>query len=171
MLKQFIRKALPRQISSKQSTHRQRHSQRVVNQSEDGDTESNATGRQNSDLSGFFQLDLPQDRQDSTATEQPAAAWLQAAHVLSSKQEAAERIGPVEEDKSNSSNGSGKQRQQRALQRRKKGPVQTPSASLYQISALLSLSTYFEYKVRLLGLIEPGSPGSIQVDWSLENGV
>jgi hypothetical protein len=158
MLKQLFKKALPRQIS-KQSSHHQRRCQRVEHPNDDADTESNATGRQNSDLSGFFQLDLPQNLQDSSALEQQPAAWQKAGQSTRSnpqtrrEQEPAERRGVADEDRSNSSNGSAKQRKQRALQRRRAGPVCTPSASLYQISALLSLSTYFEYKVRYNSLL------------------
>ena len=113
--------------------------------SQDGDTST--TGRQNSDLSACFQIDLA----DTETAQQPDIVFLPGMAVV--LPEGASTVAPATtEGEDNSS--SARQRRERALQRRKDGISHDPMTALYQISSLLTLSTFFEYKVSISSIWE-----------------
>lgn len=67
--------------------------------------------------------------------------------------------GPTEQDDLSSSSVSHRRRQ--AAQRRQESGCSNPMAVLYQLSSLMSLSTFFEYKVRAPGSSQGFGGGSM----------
>jgi hypothetical protein len=136
MIKQILKKALL--PAKKQAPRPNQHGPRawVDNASSHG-SETSSIGRQNSDGSICF----PMDALDADFPQQAGAAPV----LMTGDQAGGDAVATDNEDDSNSV----KRRKQGALQRRRQGTVSDPMTSLYQISTLLSLSTFFEYKVRL----------------------
>ena len=135
MIKQILRKAL---LPSKKQVPRpwppqQNGLESNFNSSNHG-SEASTIGRQNSDGSICF----PMDPLDMDIHQQAAAGPT----LMAVEQQGGNAPADKEEDST-----SAKRRKQGALQRRRQGIVSDPMASLYQISTLMSLSTFFEYKV------------------------
>jgi hypothetical protein len=84
------------------------------------------------------------DIADIETAQQPAVVFLPGMTVVLPDAPAPVESRVAEADDSST---SARQRKERALQRRKEGISHDPMTALYQISSLLTLSTFFEYKV------------------------